>query len=108
MIPIFVLAGGLATRLRPVTLTIPKSIITINDKPFVIHQLELFERKNISRIHFCLGFLGEMVEEIVKKSGFCDKMEITFSYDGEKQLGTGGAILNSMRQLPEFFFYNLR
>jgi NDP-sugar pyrophosphorylase family protein len=104
MIPILVLAGGLATRLRPITSTIPKSLVPVNGKPFVIHQLELFEKKNIHRIHFCLGFLGEMVEEVITNSRFNDVMHITFSYDGKKQLGTGGAILNSINPLPDFFF----
>ena len=101
MLPIIVLAGGLATRLRPLTETIPKSLIDINGLPFVIHQLRLFESKGLTRIHFCLGFLGEMVEEIVKAESW--KMEITFSYDGERLLGTGGAIKKMLKNFPEAF-----
>lgn len=101
MLPIIVLAGGLATRLRPLTETIPKSLIDINGIPFVVHQLRLFESKGLKRVHFCLGFLGEMVEEIVKAESW--KMEITFSHDGEKLLGTGGAIKKMLKDFPQEF-----
>ena len=104
MLPIVVLAGGLATRLRPVTETIPKSLIEINDEPFVIHQLRLFQQKGVQQVHFCLGFLGEKVEALVKSSSFFHHMNITFSFDGEKLLGTGGSIVKAFKFLPETFF----
>jgi NDP-sugar pyrophosphorylase family protein len=104
MLPIVVLAGGLATRLRPVTETIPKSLLEINGEPFVFHQLQLFIEKKVTHVHFCLGFLGEQVESVVRQSGFFKQMHITFSYDGNKLLGTGGAIVNAFHQLPETFF----
>jgi len=104
MLPIVVLAGGLATRLRPVTETIPKSLVTINGLPFVLHQLKLFQQKGIKQVHFCLGYLGEMVEEVVKQSKFNHQMQISYSYDGDKLLGTGGAIMNAFPVLPETFF----
>ena len=68
MYPIVILAGGLATRLRPITEKIPKSLIEINGVPFVYHQLDLLEKKGFINIHFCLGFLGEQVEKAVKES----------------------------------------
>ena len=104
MLPIVVLAGGLATRLRPATSTIPKSLIEINNKPFVLHQLELFEKKRVEQIHYCLGFLGEQVEAVVKNSSFHSSMQISFSYDGEKLLGTGGSVAKAFSHLPKTFF----
>lgn len=102
MFPVVVLAGGLATRLRPITENIPKSLIEVNNEPFVIHQLRLFESKGITKVHFCLGFLGGMVEEIIKSINW--KIDITFSHDGDKLLGTGGAINKALKYLPEKFF----
>ena len=99
-----ILAGGLATRLRPLSINIPKSLIEIYEKPFIIYQLELLNRSKISRIHICLGYLGEKVEEIVNKSIFMKTMKITFSYDGAKRLGTGGAIKNALNYLTDEFF----
>jgi len=104
MFPIVILAGGLATRLRPITEKIPKSLIEINGKPFVYHQLELLEKKGFKNIHFCLGFLGEQVEKAVKESEYFKRLSISFSYDGNILLGTGGTIRKIINQLPEFFF----
>jgi MurNAc alpha-1-phosphate uridylyltransferase len=104
MFPIVILAGGLATRLRPITEKIPKSLIQINGEPFVFHQLELLERKGFKKIHFCLGFLGEQVKELVKKSEYFNRLNITFSFDGEILLGTGGTVRKIIKQLPKYFF----
>ena len=43
-IPVAILAGGLATRLRPITEKIPKSLVPVAGKPFLAHQLELLTR----------------------------------------------------------------
>lgn len=104
MFPIVILAGGLATRLRPITEKIPKSLIEINGLPFVYHQLELLEKKGFKNIHFCLGFLGEQVENSVKESEYFKRINISFSYDGNTLLGTGGTIRKIINQLPEYFF----
>jgi NDP-sugar pyrophosphorylase family protein len=104
MFPIVILAGGLATRLRPITEKIPKSLIEINGVPFVYHQLELLEKKGFKNIHFCIGFLGEQVEKAVKESEYFKRLSITFSYDGNTLLGTGGTIRKIINQLPEYFF----
>ena len=104
MFPIVILAGGLATRLRPITEKVPKSLIEINGEPFVYHQLDLLEKKGFKQIYFCLGFLGEQVEDAVRKSKYFKRISITFSYDGETLLGTGGTIRKIINQLPDYFF----
>ena len=98
MFPIIILAGGLATRLRPITEKIPKSLIEINGLPFVYHQLDLLEQKGFNKIHFCLGFLGELVEKAVRESEYFTRISISFSYDGGTLLGTGGTIRNIINQ----------
>ena len=103
-LPVAVLAGGLATRLRPITEKIPKSLMVVNNIPFVLHQLNLFQQNGINQIHFCLGHLGEMVEMVVEESIFSKTMKITYSYDGETLLGTGGAIKKAFPFLPDTFF----
>lgn len=103
-LPVVVLVGGLATRLRPVTEKMPKSAITIKGKPFILHQLDLFRNQGIDHVHLCLGYLGEMVVELVTKSIFPQKMKITFSFDGERLMGTGGAIKKALHHLPDLFF----
>jgi len=101
---IIILAGGLATRLRPITEKIPKSLIEINGLPFVYHQLDLLEEKGFKTVHFCLGFLGEQVEKTLKESEYFKRLSISFSYDGNPLLGTGGTIRNIINQLPDYFF----
>tara|TARA_B100001113_G_C21071893_1_gene605911 strand:- start:238 stop:945 length:708 start_codon:yes stop_codon:yes gene_type:complete len=98
-----VLAGGLATRLYPITKKIPKSLIKIDDTPFVIHQLKLFKSNGIKNVHFCLGYLGESIEKVIRQSEFYDSLRITFSYDGDVPLGTGGCIQNILSQISENF-----
>lgn len=104
MWPIVILAGGLATRLRPITEKVPKSLIEINGKPFVLFQLKLLEKKGFKSIHFCLGYLGEQVEQVVRGSEYFERLDISFSYDGKTLLGTGGTIRKIINQLPDYFF----
>lgn len=103
MLPVVILAGGLATRLHPVTETVPKSMLLINGKPFVYYQLKLLNEKGIQKVHFCLGHLGEMVEGYVK-ANFTDSFDLSFSYDGNPLLGTGGAVVKAFPFLPDTFF----
>src|SRR4051794_2078174 len=65
MPPVAILAGGLATRLRPVTEKIPKALIAVAGQPFVAHQLRLLHREGISRVVLCVEHLGEQVREYV-------------------------------------------
>ena len=60
--PVAILAGGLATRLRPLTEKVPKVLLPVAGKPFLAHQLELLRRQGLRRVVLCLGYLGEMVE----------------------------------------------
>ena len=58
-----ILAGGLATRLRPISNKIPKSMIKIKNKPFLEYQIELLRKNDIDEIILCVGYLGEQIEE---------------------------------------------
>src|SRR5438128_6391350 len=90
-VPVALLAGGLATRLRPITATIPKALVEVAGKPFIDHQLALLRRNGIRRVVLCLGYLGEQVQEHLGDGAALD-MELQYSFDGERLLGTGGAI----------------
>jgi len=65
MIPIAILAGGLGTRLRPITETIPKSLLEVAGEPFIAHQLRELARQGIQNVVICVGYLGEQIEEFV-------------------------------------------
>lgn len=103
LFPIVILAGGLATRLRPLTETIPKALVDINGVPFIAHQLQLLKRNQINRVVICSGYLGEMLQDYVGDGSQFD-MQIDYSFDGETLLGTAGAIKKAQPLLDEHFF----
>jgi N-acetyl-alpha-D-muramate 1-phosphate uridylyltransferase len=103
LLTVAILAGGLATRLRPVTETVPKSLIEVNGEPFIVHQLRLLRSKGIRNVVLCVGHLGELVERAVG-DGSALGLQIDYSFDGPVLLGTAGAIRNALPKLGESFF----
>ncbi len=101
--PAVILAGGLATRLRPLTETIPKALIEINGQPFLSHQLELLKRNRILKVVVLVGYLGEKIQERFG-DGSDLGIKIEYSFDGPALLGTAGAIRQALPLLPERFF----
>ena len=102
-IPVAILAGGLATRLRPITEKIPKSLVPIAGKPFLAHQIELLHARGIRHAVLCIGYLGEMIQrEFGDGSAFGVRLD--YSFDGPKLLGTGGAIKRALPLLGNEFF----
>jgi NDP-sugar pyrophosphorylase family protein len=103
MLPVAILAGGLATRLGPLTEKVPKSLILIDGEPFVAHQLRLLQSRGIHRVILCIGHLGEQIERVVG-NGRAFGVEVTYSCDGPTLLGTAGAIRTALPELGENFF----
>jgi NDP-sugar pyrophosphorylase family protein len=122
-IPVAILAGGLATRLWPITEKIPKSLVPVAGKPFLAHQLELLHSRGIRRAVLCVGYLGEMIQrEFGDGSAFGVKLDYSFDSsrrsdlprrsdtktgakaDGPKLLGTGGALKRALPLLGKEFF----
>ncbi|MFZ4398117.1 MAG: sugar phosphate nucleotidyltransferase [Kiritimatiellia bacterium] len=102
-LPVAILAGGLATRLRPVTTRIPKILIDVAGRSFAEHQLTLLQRQGITRVVYCVGYLGEQVREALG-DGARWGMQLEYVFDGPKLLGTGGALVRALEQLDESFF----
>jgi MurNAc alpha-1-phosphate uridylyltransferase len=98
-----ILAGGLATRLRPITEKIPKALIKINGIPFIDYQLNYLKKQGITNVVVCTGFLAEQIVDYVG-NGSRYGLKVVYSNDGEKLLGTGGAIKNAASFLDEDFF----
>jgi NDP-sugar pyrophosphorylase family protein len=101
-IPVAILAGGLATRLRPITEKIPKSLVPVAGRPFLAHQLEMLHARGLRRAVLCIGFLGEMIQNEFGDEAFGIRLE--YSFDGPKLLGTGGAIKRALPMLGSEFF----
>ncbi len=98
-----ILAGGLATRLRPITEKIPKALLPIRDKPFIAYQLEKFKKEGIEDVVVCVGYLGKQIEEYVG-DGSRFGLRVRFFQDGDSLLGTAGAIRCILDHLDENFF----
>lgn len=103
MLTVAILAGGLAWRLRPVTETVPKSLLEVNGEPFAVHQLRLLESKGIRRVVLCVGHLGEEIQRAIG-DGSALGVQVDYSFDGPVLLGTAGAIRNALPKLGESFF----
>ncbi len=103
MLPVAILAGGLATRLRPVTEQIPKALVEINGEPFLAHQLRLLAARGVTRAVLCVGYRGEMVRDFAG-DGARFGVELAYSFDGPELLGTAGAVRNALPLLGEAFF----
>jgi N-acetyl-alpha-D-muramate 1-phosphate uridylyltransferase len=102
-LPVAILAGGLATRLRPLTEKIPKVLLPVAGKPFLAHQLALLKRQRIERAVICLGYLGELVQQTFG-DGRDFGVHLDYSFDGPALLGTGGALRQALPKLGEQFF----
>src|SRR6266852_5514518 len=96
------LAGGLATRLLPLTETIPKSMILVAGEPFIAHQLRLLAREGVTDVVICSGYLGEQIEAYVG-DGSRFACHVRYSADGDLPLGTGGALRRALPLLGERF-----
>jgi len=103
MLPVAILAGGMATRLRPATETIPKALVEVKGEPFLAHQLRLLERSGIRHVVLCVGYRGEQIQEYAG-DGNAFGLRIDYSFDGPLLLGTAGAIRRALPFLGESFF----
>jgi NDP-sugar pyrophosphorylase family protein len=101
--PVVILAGGTATRLRPITEKMPKALVRIGDQPFIYHQLRLLQSRGARRVVLCVWYRGELIRDFVGDgSQFGLKVECAF--DGETPLGTAGAIRRALHLLESPFF----
>ncbi len=97
-----ILAGGLGTRMRPFTESMPKCLIPVNGRPFLDIQLELLAKNNVGRIVLSTGYLGHKIEDYLNSHGTYG-VDVDVCHEKE-ELGTGGALLHALPLLPEEFF----
>lgn len=102
-LPVGILAGGVATRLWPITQTIPKSLVDVAGRPFIARQLDYLREQGITSVVLCVGHLGEQVEEVVG-DGSAFGLDVRYSWDGPRKLGTGGALKRALPLLGKEFF----
>ena len=96
------LAGGLATRMRPFTDKIPKSMLVVAGRPFVDWQLEKLGACGFDDVIMCIGHLGAQLREHVG-DGARYGLRVRYSDEGEHQLGTAGAVRLALAVLDPMF-----
>jgi N-acetyl-alpha-D-muramate 1-phosphate uridylyltransferase len=97
-----ILAGGLATRLGGIAETVPKSLIEVAGEPFLAHQLRWLAGQGQTRVVICAGHMGSQIEDFAG-DGAAFGCQIRYSFDGERRLGTGGALRHALPLLGESF-----
>lgn len=94
-----ILAGGEGTRLRPLTLTLPKPVVPVVDRPFLTHQLDLLARVGVTEIVFSVAYQPERVRRVF---GDGESLGRRIHYAVEDTpLGTGGAVRNALPYLDD-------
>lgn len=101
-LPVAILAGGMATRLHPITETIPKALMDVAGKPFILRQLDYLKSQGVTRVVLCVGFLGEQVQAVVG-DGSAIGLAVSYSQDWPKLMGTGGALMKALPLLDSQF-----
>ena len=97
-----ILAGGRGRRLEPLTKQVPKVMVSVNGRPFVLHLLELLKSQGCSDIILCIGYLGEQVKDFFgngKRFG----LSIQYSEERGELRGTGGALKQAQSLLDDYF-----
>ncbi|MEZ5286831.1 MAG: NTP transferase domain-containing protein [Vicinamibacterales bacterium] len=102
-LPVAILAGGLATRLRPVTETIPKALVEVAGKPFAEHQAALLAAQGADRVVWLVGYRADQIEAALG-DGSRWGLRFTYVHDGPVLLGTGGAVRRALPHLGPAFF----
>lgn len=86
-----ILAGGLGTRMNPATLEIPKSLLPVNGRPFIDHQLRWLSAEGVDDVLLCIGHLGRQIEDHVGDGQAWD-VRVRYSVESGDLLGTAGCI----------------
>ncbi len=97
-----VLAGGLATRMRPRTLTVPKSMLEVAGRPFVDWQLERLAECGFDEVVMCVAHLGEQIRAHVG-DGSASGVKVAWAEEGPTLLGTAGALRAALPLLADEF-----
>jgi NDP-sugar pyrophosphorylase family protein len=101
-VKVAILAGGLATRLRPLTDRVPKSLVDVGGRPFAELQLALLRKNGFNEVVLCVGHLGDAITSVLG-DGQRFGMSLTYVDDGPALLGTGGALKRALPVLGERF-----
>lgn len=89
-----ILAGGEGTRLRPLTLDVPKQLVPILNRPFIEHQLRWLRRHGVQQVTLALTRNAHSQTLRAALGDRAYDVELTYAYE-EQPLGSGGAIAHA-------------
>jgi NDP-sugar pyrophosphorylase family protein len=96
-----ILAGGLGTRLRPLTYAIPKPLVPIGNKPIVERLLDRLRIAGVRDAIMAVGYQGEMIEAYFREGS---RVGLRLTYHSETTpLGTAGVLAALRARLTEPF-----
>lgn len=96
-----ILVGGKGTRLRPITTNVPKPVLDVVDRPFLVHMLDWLARHGITEAVLCCGFQTDV---LVERLGDHTTSGVSITYvDEPEPLGTAGALKFAEAHLHERF-----
>ena len=96
-----ILAGGLATRMQPRTLSVPKALLEVAGRPFIDWQLEKIAASGYEEVVLCIAHLGHQLREHVGEGRF--GLRVRWSDEGKNLLGTAGALRHALDVLEPTF-----
>lgn len=98
-----VLAGGLGTRLGDLTKSLPKAMMEVEGRPFLEHELTLLRGSGVKDFVFCVGYLGDIIEDHFG-DGHRFGVSIRYTSDWPEMLGPAGALRKAGPLLKKDFF----
>lgn len=98
-----ILAGGLGTRLRPLTETMPKAMTPVRGRPFLEYEIALLSAAGVTDLVLCVGYMGDAIERHFG-GGSEHGVSIRYSRDGPGLIGPAGALKRAEPLLEEAFF----
>jgi dTDP-glucose pyrophosphorylase/predicted transcriptional regulator len=102
--PIVIMAGGIGTRLFPLTEDTPKPLLTVSGKPMIVHLIEKFRDEGARDFFICVNYKAEMIEDYLGDGG---KYRVKIAYIKENErLGTSGALSLLPEIATPFFIIN--
>jgi NDP-sugar pyrophosphorylase family protein len=98
---VVVLAGGYGSRLKTISGNIPKILTKIANKKFIYWLEDNLKRLKFNKVYYIVSDASHLYDHVGIYDPELDKNILT---DGKKRYGTGGAIINNLNQLPDYFW----
>jgi MurNAc alpha-1-phosphate uridylyltransferase len=86
-----ILAGGLGTRMQPLTTKVPKTLIPVAEKPFAHYQLTWLAQHGVTEVVYSIAVMGDLIRDYVGNGGQWN-LSVNYVEDGDQLVGTGGAL----------------